>query len=149
MGYDHSMLMRTQLKSGVTTEEVEQAFEPLLEYFDETLNSGDPENYFNFTPETGEVDVSTCGEVSYSYHELVEEVADRLGPLVDVGGEFDLYDHDTGDIDNAHSVYVFGPSDEAIKTYITKRDLDEAMELMKRHLPEAKIGAIQALISAS
>ncbi|OZA27085.1 MAG: hypothetical protein B7X93_09670 [Hydrogenophilales bacterium 17-61-9] len=150
MGYDHSMCLHAQVKSGVTVDQVAEVIKPLLEYWGAEINSEESSfnNKFSFDPETGDLDVETAGEVGYGYRDLVEEAASRLSQIVEGAGEIELRNHDTGDLDNAISVIEFGPSDEAIKAYIEKRDIDEGLELMKLHLPEEKIEAIRALIAS-
>lgn len=152
MGYSHSMMFNTVVRKGVTAQEVEVALKPLIDYFGKGLNTGDEVGYdssFDFVDETGELDCNTYGDVGYGYYDLVCEVAQNLAAIVEEPGEIELYDHDTGDIDNAKTAIVFGPSGESINAYVAKRDIDKALGLMKHHLSDEKIGAIRALIAAS
>lgn len=150
MGYDHSMSLRAQMKKGVTLDQVAEAIAPLLKYLDAEINSPEPsfDDEFLFDPETGVLSISTGGEVKDSYFIEVEEVALRLGKIVEAAGEIQLRDHSTGDLDNAISVIEFGPSSEAIRTYKAERDIAAAMDLMKPYLPENKIDEIRALIKS-
>jgi hypothetical protein len=141
MGYDHTMLLTAKVAAGTTLQQVADAFMPIMEYagYDgidaftkpETV-TGDGE--FFFDPKTGELAVSTYGDVGYDYHDIVRKVADRLGKIVAEPGEIWLYDHDTGDIDEAKTIIEFGPSDEAIKVYIARRDIAEVIAKMREHL---------------
>lgn len=151
MGYNHTMMFNTVVRKGVTAQEVEVALKPLIDYFGKGLNTGDEVGYdssFDFVDETGELDCNTYGDVGYGYYDLVYEVAQNLAAIVAEPGEINLYDHDTGDIENAKTVLLFGPTEASINDYVAKRDIGEAMDLMKGHLPAEKILAIRALITS-
>jgi hypothetical protein len=143
MGYEHSMHLKAKVAAGTTLEQVAEAFRPIMEYMGyngidaftkaETV-AGDDE--FSFDPKTGELAVSTYGEVGHGYIDLVREVAENLGKIVAEPEEIWLYDHDTGAIEDAKTVIEFGPSDAAIKAYIAKRDIKAGLALMKEHLDD-------------
>jgi len=143
MAYEHSMRVTAKVAAGTTLEQVVEAFKPIMEYagYDgidaftkaETV-AGDDE--FFFGPETGDLLVSTCGEVGYGYIDLVREVAENLGKIVAEPGEIVLYDHDTGAIEDAKTVIEFGQSDADIKAYIAKRDIKAGLALMREHLDD-------------
>lgn len=150
MGYDHTMHLKAKVAAGITVQQVAEAFKPIMEYagYDgidaftkrETVNG---EDEFSFDPQTGELAVSTYGEVGYGYYDLVCEMAANLGRIVAEPGEIWLYDHDTGDIDEAKTVIEFGPSEEAIKTYIAKRDIEAGLKMMEPHLCGDKLDALR------
>lgn len=154
MGYDHTMHLKAKVVAGTTVQQVAEAFKPIMEYagYDgidaftkaETV-AGDDE--FFFDPKTGELAVSTYGEVGYGYYDLVCEMAANLGRIVAEPGEIWLYDHDTGDIDEAKTVIEFGPSEEAIKAYIAKRDIEAGLKMMEPHLPGDVLDAVRRGIS--
>ena len=141
MGYDHTMHLKAKLAAGTTVQQVADAFKTLMEYtgYDgvDAFTKGETvmgEDEFFYDIQTGELAVSTYGEVGYGYADLVREVASNLGQVVSEPGEIWLYDHDTGDIDEARTVFEFGPSEEAIKAYIAKRDIEAGLELMAPYL---------------
>lgn len=150
MGYSHTMTMKAKVPVGTTVQQVAVAFAPIMQYMGydgvdaftkaETV-VGDDE--FFFDPETGELAVSTYGEVGYSYYDILCDMAEHLGKIVAEPGEIWLYDHDTGDIDQAKTVIVFGPSDEATKAYIAKRDIEAGIQLMEPHLPHDVLDLIR------
>lgn len=153
MGYDHTMHLQAKVAAGTTVQQVAEAFKPIMEYAGyDGINAfskaetvvGDDE--FLFDPKTGELAVSTYGEVGHSYIDLVREVAGNLGWIVAEPGEIWLYDHDTGDIDNAKAVIEFGPSEEAIKAYIAKRDIEAGLTLMELHLSGEKLAELRRII---
>ncbi len=151
MGYAHSMMFNAMVRKGVTVQQVEAALKPLIDYFGRGLNEGDgvsDDAIFEFNEENGELDCNTYGDVGYGYYDLVYEVAQNLAAIVAEPGEINLYDHDTGDIENAKTVLLFGPTEASINDYVAKRDIGEAMDLMKDHLPAEKIEAIRALIAS-
>ena len=141
MGYDHTMHLQAKVAAGITVQQVADAFKTLMEYtgYDgvDAFTKGETvmgEDEFFYDIQTGELAVSTYGEVGYGYADLVREVASNLGQVVSEPGEIWLYDHDTGDIDEAKTVIEFGPSEEAIKAYIARRDIEASLKLMAPYL---------------
>lgn len=141
MGYDHTMTLNAKIAAGTTIQQVADAFKPLMAYtgYDgiDAFTQADTvmgEDAFCFDPETGELAVSTYGEVGYGYLDLMRDVAENLGRIVAEPGELWLYDHDTGDIDNAKTVIEFGQTEAAIKAYIAQRDIKAGLMLMAPHL---------------
>ena len=153
MGYEHAMHLNAKVSAGTTVQQVADAFKPLMKYagYDgadaftkaETVAG---EDEFFFDPETGDLDVSTSGPVGYGYFDIVLEMAGNLGRIVAESGEIWLYDHDTGDIDEARTVIEFGPSEEAIKAYRAKRDIEAGLKLMEPHLSSEKLDAVRRLM---
>lgn len=155
MGYDHTMHLKAKVVAGTTVQQVAEAFKPIMEYagYDgidaftkaETV-AGDDE--FFFDPKTGELAVSTYGEVGYGYYDLVCEMTANLGRIVAEPGEIWLYDHDTGDIDEAKTVIEFGPSEEAIKAYIARRDIEDGLGKIAPYVPAERLAVIRAMTQA-
>lgn len=153
MGYDHTMHLDAKVVPGTPVENVAKAFRPIMEYagYDgvdaftkgETV-LGDDEFFYN--PDTGELYASTYGEVGYGYHDIVCDLARNLGGIVSEPGEIHLYNHDTGDIDEAKTVIEFGPSEEAIKAYIAKRDIEAGLRLMEPHLSQEVLDAVRRIV---
>lgn len=148
MGYEHSLNFMAQLRPGTTRAQLEAAMKPLTDYWGSPLFE---ERGFDVEhdPDAGTFYMNTYGEVGYGYFDTVSAIAANLGQIASEAGEIELYDHDTGDLDNAKAVIMFGPSEESINAYVVKRDIAEGLELMKRHLPAEKIEAISALIASS
>lgn len=84
-----------------------------------------------------------ASRLRYDYYDLVSEVADNLCRIVAEPGEIWLYDHDTGDVDNAKTVIEFGPSEETINAYIAKRDIEAGLKMMEPHLCGDKLDALR------
>lgn len=89
--------------------------------------------------------------VGYGYYDLVKEVAERLGQIVEEPGEITLIDHDAApaDYDEAKTTLLFGPSDEAIKAYVAKRDIEAGLGLIAPHVPAATLDALRALVQGA
>lgn len=119
MGYEHSLSVEVTFNKGVKIELIASVFKPILDYCEIDLLKGEVhgDNEFTFDPETGEFYLFTAGEVSAGFADMIEEVANDLGPLCSEAGEFTLKDFDTADLENAITTFVFGPSDEAIVQY--------------------------------
>jgi hypothetical protein len=152
MGYDHTMHLTANIAEGVTVEQVTDALMPIVEYAgynrDRLFDGGTlGYNEFEFNQENRELWVSTHGEVGYGYHDLVGEVASNLNKIVAEPGEIWLYDHDTGDIDEAKTIIEFGPSDEAINAYIAKRDIKAGLDLMKSHLDDTTFAVAKDVLN--
>ena len=148
MGYYHSMRLKANIAEGVSVAQVTEALMPIVKYAghhpDRLFDGGTlGDDEFDFDEETRELWVSTSGEVGYSYYDLVSEVAQNLGKIAAEPGEIELVDHDTGCIDEAKSIIEFGPSEEAIKAYIAKRDIGKGLELIKLHLSAEKFEALR------
>lgn len=152
MGYDHSLITAGTLKPGVTLDQLVDAVQPLFNYrgYDghKAFNEGLGENSideFHWLPESRKFSIYTCGEVKDTFSDLVEGVANNLGPLVEHPSEFALYNHDTGDIDNAKSIIVYGDSEAVIQRYLAEQDLAQAIEKMEKHLTVPAMNQIRLL----
>lgn len=153
MAYDHTMHLKAKVATGTPVQQVAEAFKPIMEYvgYDgidaftkaETVAG---EDEFFFDPDTGELAASTYGEVGYNFIDLVRELADNLGRIATEPGEIWLYDHDTGDIDEAKAVIEFGSSEEAIKAYIARRDIEAGLKLMEPHLCGDTLGEVRRIV---
>jgi hypothetical protein len=154
MAYEHSMDLKAKVVAGTTLEQVAEAFRPIMEHMKyegidaftkaETVTGDD---LFNFDPQTGDIFVSTCGEVGYDYIDCVREVAGNLGKIVAEAGEIVLYDHDTPYVDEVKTVIEFGPSEDAIKAYIVKRDLESSLALMRDHVDDATFAVARDVLN--
>lgn len=138
MGYSHTMTVTAMVKPGTAPSQIAEAFRPILDYFghdDDVFEGGETiiqvgDDEFSFNPTTGHLSVSVYGDVSYGHSDLVDQVADNLGPLAAEPGEIELYNHDTGDIDNAKSTFVFGPNAETINLYVAKQKMESGLALI-------------------
>lgn len=153
MGYNHTMHLKTKVAAGVTLQQVAEAFKPIMEYMGydgvdaftkrETV---DWEDEFAFDQKTGDLAVSTYGQVGYHYYDIVRELAANLGRIVTEPGEIWLYDHDTGDLDNSKTVIEFGPSEEAINVYIAERDIEAGLNLIGRHVGKEEMNRLREIL---
>lgn len=156
MGFEHTLTTNVVLKKGTTLEQVIEALQPLLTYFNyvghkafagETTKG----NQFSFDHETGEVYLYTNGSVCYGFYDLVENAAKLLGPMVVAPGYFELANHDTADLENARSYIYYGASEQEIEEFKAHSDIEEAMSLLsgivddrfKARLREIVMHAIQ------
>lgn len=154
MGYNHKMVVVARVKPGTTVQQVSDAVNPILDYkgYDaEVFTNADAaygDDVFFYDPDTCQLEIVTYGEVGYMYNDIVKEVASRLGTIVAEPGEIWLYDYDTCDEDDFKTVFVYGPSDDAVNAYIAKRDIEKAMRLLEAHLPTELIDRIKEVIAA-
>ncbi|WP_201211366.1 hypothetical protein [Rhodocyclus purpureus] len=142
------MHLKAKVTAGTTVQHVADAFKVLMEYsghdgVDAFSSRVMGEDEFFYDPQMGDLAVSTYGEVRYGYADLVREFACNLGRIVVEPGEIWLYDHDTGDIDEAKTVIEFGPSEEAIKAYIATREIEAGLKLMEPYLSHEKLAALR------
>jgi hypothetical protein len=157
MGYDHTMILDAKIAVGTSVQQVAEAFKPLMQYagydgvtaFSEGRTETSNGDEFSFDPDTGNLEVRTYGDVGYGYGDIVREVAANLGAIVSEAGEIWLYDHDTGDIDEAKTVIEFGPSEEAIKAYIAKRDIEAGLKMMDPHLHADVLETVRRVVSVA
>ena len=151
MGYAHSLTTEASLKVGTTLEQVVTALAPLFDYFGYDgfkafagkARTGD--NQFSFDPESGWLELSTSGEVGYSFRDLVVDAAAALGPLTETPSEFVLSDYDTGDLDDAREEILYGATVEAVERYEFQNNLGYAMSLLDTHLPRDVVSNLREI----
>lgn len=78
-------------------------------------------------------------------------MAARLGQIVEEPGEITLIDHDAApaDYDEAKATILFGSSDEAIKAYVARRDIEAGLGLIAPHVPAEILDALRAMVQAA
>ena len=122
MGYDHSLNAEIDFKPAVSVDDVLFSLHPLMDYFgwrkEEILENGlDGENSVVIT-ENGDavqhLSIYTCGDVGYSFPNVVQAFAEKLAPLTKAGF-IELRDHDTGDLENAIHKIWYGNPDEVMQ----------------------------------
>lgn len=91
------------LKNGVTMDQVADAFAPLCTRFERAF----AEQEIELEGRTLHFSVDIWGQGGYTFPE-VDDLATRLGPLVDGGGWFRLLDFDTSDTDAADTPRFVG-----------------------------------------
>ena len=151
MGYSYTMHLEAKIAEGVSVEKVAEALMPIIDYLGHdpaTVFEGGAlgEDEFLFNQETRDLWVSTYGEVGYSYCDLVVEAARNLDKIVSELGEIELVNLDAN-IDEAKSVFEFGPTKEYIESYVAKRDIEAGLRLMEPHLSAEKMDAIRKLLA--
>lgn len=148
MGYDHTTSLAAQLKEGIPLDKVWNAIDPIMEYehgeeWTDKLAHGE-NGCVDFYGSGTEVHLSGSllslymyGYCSYEFIDLVEEVAKRLNAIAAAPGEITHQNHDVADSEEGTTVLYFGPSEEVIRDYVARKDLDKAFSLMEKHIPAA------------
>lgn len=91
------------LKNGVTMAQVAEAFAPLCAHFGREF----AEQEIELEGRTLHFSIDIWGNGGYTFPEM-DELSERLGPLVDGNGWFRLLDFDTGDTDAGETPYFVG-----------------------------------------
>lgn len=156
MGYFHTMHVIARIYSGVTVRQVADAFKPIMDYFGhdgvEAFAGGlkmMEDNEFFFDPETRDLGASTYGMVGSDYYDSVLELASNLNKIAAEPGEIVFYNHDTGYIEESKSTIEFGPSEEAIKAYIARRDIEAGLRMMEPHLSDDVMAVVRQAIASA
>lgn len=140
MSYDHSMNLTARMAEGVTRPQIRKVFAPIIDYVESyELNFG----------ANGEFSFYSSGDVGDVFCDLLEGLADSLGPLVDEPSEIELSNHDTADLGNAITRIVFGPTKEAKAIFAAKRDAGAAIQLLKPHIPMESLTRIRQILMDS
>jgi hypothetical protein len=139
------------LCKGVRLKQVEQALRPWLEYLDvETLADAHSlereEPGIAFDPRERTINICWTGEVGRSFQERLGNAFQNIGPLTEYASEVEVtYYPDHGD-DEFYQVFV-GPSPEAIHEFRRQCVMEDATQLLSRHLGKAEVDQVANLIS--
>ena len=165
MSFDHRLEGVAEIKPGIPLEAVVEALSPLLVEYDRTIVADglvedralealradgvfrfyvDDDSLIRFDPDTRELEISTCGDVSDDFYDAVAQVTDRLGPISAKAGSLWLSNHDTPDLDNARKDYAFGPSSAAIAQHLFERALSETRSALSPFLNQAVVDTLLA-----
>ncbi len=139
------------LCKGVRLKRVEQALRPWLEYLDvETL--ADAHSLEREEPgiayDAGERTLNICwtGEVGRNFQEKLGAAIQNVGPLTEYASEIEVtYYPDHGD-DEFYQVFV-GPTPESIHEFRRQCVVEDATQLLSRHLGKPEVDQVATLIS--
>lgn len=139
------------LCKGVRLKQVEQALRPWLEYLDvETLVDAHSlereEPGMAFDPRERTLNICWTGEVGRSFQQRLSDAFQNIGPLTEYASEIEVtYYPDHGD-DEFFQVFV-GPSPEAIHEFRRQCVVEDATNLLSRHLGKAEVDQVASLVS--
>ena len=139
------------LRSGTSTEQMESAMRPLLDYIDEDSLADarsvyEDEPGLSFDAKDRVLDICWTGDVGRGFRELIEEALQALCPYTESAAEIELsYYHDDGQ-DEFGMVFV-GPTPESIHERQKSRMIDDVSGMLARQFTEAEIGEVTALIN--
>ena len=152
MSYDHGLNCVTTIKEGVSKEQVAAALAPMMDYFnvEHLSESLDDSGYtrFCFDPETRELEIYTCGDVSSLYIDNIYAAAEALGPLVEQPGYFRLVDCDNPSPEDAVSEILFGGSPDEVNAFRKQMDVNAAMDILSNHLDDETLAAVRDAIES-
>ena len=139
------------LCKGVRLKQVEQALRPWLEYLDvetlvdaHSLEREEPGIAFDSRERT--LNICWTGEVGRSFQEKLGAAFQGVGPLTEYASEVEVtYYPDHGD-DEFFQVFV-GPSPEAIHEFRRQCVVEDATNLLSRHLGKVEVDQVATLIS--
>ena len=139
------------LCKGVRLKQVEQALRPWLEYLDvETLADAHSlereEPGIAFDPRERTLNICWTGEVGRNFQDKLGTAFQNVGPLTEYASEVEItYYPDSGD-DEFFQVFV-GPSPESIHEFRRQCVVEDATQLLSRHLGKAEVDQVATLIS--
>jgi hypothetical protein len=139
------------LCKGVRLKQVEQALRPWLEYLDvETLADAHSverdEPGIAFDAHERTLNICWTGEVGRNFQEKLGTAIQNVGPLTEYASEVEVtYYPDHGD-DEFYQVFV-GPTPEAIHEFRRQCVVEDATQLLSRHLGKTEVDQVATLIS--
>ena len=139
------------LGRGVRLSQVEHALKPWLEYLDvdtfaeaTSLEREEPGLQFDSRERT--VNICWTGEVGRNFQEKLGTSFQNVGPLTEYASEIEVtYYPDHGD-DEFFQVFV-GPTPEAIHEFRRQCVVEDATQLLSRHLGKPEVDQVATLIS--
>ena len=139
------------LCKGVRLKQVEQALRPWLEYLDietladaRSLEQDEPGIAFDARERT--LNICWTGEVGRNFQEKLGAAIQNVGPLTEYASEIEVtYYPDHGD-DEFYQVFV-GPTPEAIHEFRRQCVVEDATQLLSRHLGKPEVDQVANLIS--
>ncbi|MBM3343791.1 MAG: hypothetical protein FJY56_17035 [Betaproteobacteria bacterium] len=139
------------LCKGVRLKQVEQALAPWLGYLDvETLADAHSlereEPGLVFDPRERTLNICWTGEVGRNFQDKLSGAFQNIGPLTEYASEVEVtYYPDHGD-EEYFQVFV-GPTPEAIHEFRRQCVIEDATNLLSRHLGKAEVDQVATLIS--
>lgn len=139
------------LCKGVRLKQVEQALQPWLGYLDvdtiadaHSLEREEPGIVFDSRERT--LNICWTGEVGRNFQDKLGTAFQNVGPLTEYASEIEVtYYPDHGD-DEFFQVFV-GPTPESIHEFRRQCVVEDATQLLSRHLGKAEVDQVAALIS--
>ena len=139
------------LCKGVRPKQVEQALRPWLEYLDvetladaHSLEREEPGIVYDANERT--LNVCWTGEVGRNFQDKLGAAIQNVGPLTEYASEIEVtYYPDHGD-DEFFQVFV-GPTPEAIHEFRRQCVVEDATQLLSRHLGKSEVDQVATLIS--
>lgn len=139
------------LCKSVRLKQVEQALKPWLEYLDvetladaHSLEREEPGVVFDSRERT--LNICWTGEVGRNFQDKLNNAFQNIGPLTEYASEIEVtYYPDHGD-DEFFQVFV-GPTPEAIHEFRRQCVVEDATNLLSRHLGKAEVDQVATLIS--
>ena len=139
------------LCKGVRLKQVEQALRPWLEYLDvetladaRSLEQEEPGILFDARERT--LNICWTGEVGRNFQDKLGAAIQNVGPLTEYASEIEVtYYPDHGD-DEFYQVFV-GPTPEAIHEFRRQCVVEDATQLLSRHLGKTEVDQVATLIS--
>ena len=139
------------LCKGVRLKQVEQALRPWLEYLDvetladaHSLEREEPGIVYDANERT--LNVCWTGEVGRNFQDKLGAAIQNVGPLTEYASEIEVtYYPDHGD-DEFFQVFV-GPTPEAIHEFRRQCVVEDATQLLSRHLGKSEVDQVATLIS--
>ena len=139
------------LCKGVRLKQVEQALRPWLAYLDvetladaHSLEREEPGIVFDAQERT--LNICWTGEVGRNFQEKLGNAFQNVGPLTEYASEVEVtYYPDHGD-DEFFQVFV-GPTPESIHEFRRQCVVEDATQLLSRHLGKSEVDQVATLIS--
>jgi hypothetical protein len=134
------------LCKGVRLKQVEQALRPWLDYLDVEVIT-DAHSVERDEPGIAFDAINICwtGEVGRNFQDRLNTAFQNIGPLTEYASEVEItYYPDAGD-DEFFQVFV-GPSPESIHDFRRQCVIEDAVNLLSRHLGKAEVDQVASVI---
>ena len=138
------------LCKGVRLAQVDKAMRPWLDYLDvDTVTDAHSlereEPGLSFDPKERVLNICWTGEVGRSFQSRLTEAFHNLGPLTEYASEVEVTYYPEGADDEFYQLFV-GPSPEAIHEFRRQCVVEDVSSMLSRHLGEAEVEQVGALI---
>jgi hypothetical protein len=138
------------LCKGVRLSQVEQALRPWLDYLDvdtlaEAVSVERDEPGIVFETKERTLNICWTGEVGRSFHTGLAEAFQNLGALTEYASEIEVTYYPEHSDDEFYQMFV-GPTPEAIHEFRRQCVVEDASNLLSRHLGQQDVGQVIALI---
>jgi hypothetical protein len=139
------------LCKGVRLKQVELALKPWLEYLEvdtllEAKSVEQDEVGIHFDPRERTVNICWTGEVDAQFQEKLSISLQNIGPLSEYASEIEVIYYNELTDDEVFQVFV-GPSPEAIQEFRRQCVIEDATDLLSRHLNKSAVDQVANLIN--